>query len=272
MTAGYTVEGGGILDSLISDHNSLKIEDHYSIVAEGELANHTAGARVGSSAAITSTAFVILANASVVQPASGQAMHVVSTSAADDSAGTGVQQITIDYFTTPAAGWEKKSEVVTMDGTTPVTTTATDIYRIDRVHSNRVGTGVFAAGTITIKDTTDALLYAQIDVGNNIFERAIHYVRNGYRCILSDTMAGVSSNGGVIFRWFKTEEDANGNTATIGQLSIEMNGPATVDRSFKLPLVVENPNGKNISLGIAVKSRTGTQTATGTIRFHDSPI
>jgi len=255
--------------NVITDHNMIGIESHYVLAAEGSLANHIPGSRIGSSSTITTGAFVILANATVIQPTVGQAMNVVSTSASDSSAGTGVQQITIDYFTTPASGWIKKSIIVTLDGTTPVTTAEADIYRIDRVHSNRVGSGGFAVGTITIKDTTNTLLFSQIDVGNNVFERAIHYIPNGYQCVLSDMMVGISSGGGVIFRVFTTEEDASGNTVTIGQLSIEMNGPATIDRSFNLPVVISNLNGKNKSIGIAVKSRTGTQTATGTIRFMD---
>lgn len=263
-----------LLRDVKTHHSSLKVEDHYYSTATGQIENHSTSSRIGSSASITSTAFVILANATVVQPAAAAAVHVVSTSDADASAGTGVQQITIDYFTAPSGtvGWLKKSEIVTMNGKTPVTTSNTDIYRIDRIHSSRVGSGGFAAGTITVKDTTDASLYAQIDVGNNIFERAIFYIPKGYQVVLSDMMMGVSSNGGVIFRLFGTEEDDSGNTVTVGQLSIEMNGPSAVDRSFNLPLVISNMNSKNKSIGIAVKSRTGTQTATATIRFHYQPI
>jgi hypothetical protein len=263
-----------IVSSVITQHRTIKIEDHYYTVGVGDAFQHTPGSIIGSSASITTTAFVILSNAAVSQPSTGQGMNVVSTSASDTSNGTGVQQITIEYFTVPSGttGWIKKSEVVTLNGVTPVPTVAVDIYRINRVHTNRVGTNGTAVGTITVKDLTNTTLFAQIDIGNNVFERAIHYVTKGEMAVLSDTMVGVSSNGGVIFRWFKTEEDANGNTVTVGQLSIEMNGPSALDRSFNLPLVVSNPNGKNISIGLAVKARTGTQSSTGTLRFHDAPV
>jgi hypothetical protein len=262
------------LNNVVTHHGTVRIEDHYLSTASDSIEFHSAHARIGSSQSIGSTSFTILSNAAVSQPSTGQGMNVVSTSASDTSNGTGVQQITIDYFTAPSGttGWLKKSEVVTLNGVTPVPTVNTDIYRIDRVHTNRVGTNGTPLGTITVKDLTNTILFAQMDIGNNIFERGIFYIPKGYQCVLTDMMIGISSNGGCVFRIFATEEDANGNTVTIGQLSIEMNGPATIDRSFNLPLVVSNPNSKNKAIGIAAIALSGTQSATGTIRFMLQPI
>jgi len=260
--------------TVITHHGTVTVEDHYFSAATGAMDGHTVGARIGSSTGITGTAFAIISNAVVSQPAAGQGMNVVSTDANDTAAGTGVQQITIEYFTIPSGttGWLKKSEVVTLNGKTPVATVNTDIYRIDRVHTNRVGSNGTPVGTITLKDLTNTTLFAQMDIGVNIFERGIFYVPKGYQCILTDMMIGISSNGGCVFRIFATEEDANGNTVTIGQLSIRMNGPGTIDRSFNTPLIVSNPNSKNMAIGIAASAITGTQSATGTIRFMVQPI
>lgn len=263
-----------LLSSAKTDHGLIGIEDHYSLTANGKITNHIPGSRIAINSSITATGFVILASNILSQPTIGQRMNVVSSSINDSSVGTGAQQITIDYFTIPSGttGWEKKQEIVTLNGITTVKTVNSDIYRIDRVYVNRVGSNGLSVGNITIKDTTDTLLFSQIDIGENIMLRAIHYVPKLYKCVLSDMMMSAVTNGSIIFRLFITEENTSGNTVTIGQLSIQLNGPDSIDRTFGLPIVVSNPNAKNISLGIAVKSGSGTQTGSATIRFHDHPI
>jgi len=254
-----------------TDEGLFAFEDHYSLAAAGELSNHIPGSRIALNASITSTAFVILSSSTFSQPTVGQSMNIVSSSANDSESGTGAQQITIDYFTIPSGttGWNKKQEVITLNGTTIVQTINNDIYRIDRVRVNRLGSNGLSVGAITIKDTTNTLLFGQIDIGENIMLRTVHYVPKLYSCVLSDMMMSAVTNGSIIFRVFITEEDSNGNTATVGQLNIQLNGPDSIDRSFTLPVVVSNPNAKNISVGIAVKSGSGTQTGSATMRFHD---
>src|SRR5512135_2461251 len=81
--------------------------------------------------------------ATYVFPTTPQQMQVVSSSANDTAAGTGVQSVYIHYLDT---NYADRFEIVTLNGVTPVNTVATNILRINGVHSQTVGTGGVAAG------------------------------------------------------------------------------------------------------------------------------
>ncbi len=103
----------------------------------------------------------------VFPAAGGIQMEVVSTGAGaanDTAAGSGVQQVMIHYLD---AGYVERFEFVEMNGATPVNTVATDILRIQNMHSSRVGGGGVAAAEITLEDTTSAVEYTRIRTGLN---------------------------------------------------------------------------------------------------------
>ena len=103
----------------------------------------------------------------VFPAAGGIQMEVASTgaSAANDTAlGSGVQQVMIHYL---LAGYVPGFEFIEMDGVTPVNTVATDILRVQNMHSSRVGSGGVAAAEITLEDTTSAVEYTRIRTGLN---------------------------------------------------------------------------------------------------------
>ena len=97
--------------------------------------------------------------------AAGEQMTVDCESTNDASAGTGAQQVHIEYI--DAAGNEK-TETVTLNGTTAVNMVATDIRFVNDMHTSRVGTGGVAAGHIFIHKTgTAGLVYNMIAAGGN---------------------------------------------------------------------------------------------------------
>jgi hypothetical protein len=89
-------------------------------------------------------------------------LEVLSSQAADDAGSTGVTAVKINYLTT---GFVEKSEIVIMDGATVVPTTATDIYRVNSFRAYTVGTGLVAAGTITLRELDDAPTFSTIAAG-----------------------------------------------------------------------------------------------------------
>lgn len=109
-----------------------------------------------------------------IPPTAGQQMEVVSTSVADDGSppGTGVQTLDIHYI--DANGLEKE-EHITMNGTTPVPTVATDIRFVQDIHALTVGSNLAAVGAITISQFgAPATVYSQISAGMN---RALNSTR-----------------------------------------------------------------------------------------------
>ena len=77
-------------------------------------------------------------------------LRVVSTSANDTLAGTGVQRVKIHYLDT---NWELQSVEVDMNGTTPVTAVASGVRRVNDFHSLQTGTLSVSGGDISLETT-----------------------------------------------------------------------------------------------------------------------
>lgn len=96
----------------------------------------------------------------------GEQMTVVSTSSNDTSGGSGVREVFIHYLD---GDWNPASETVTMNGTTGVDTSATDIKFVQDIHSTKAGSNGVAAGDITIHQKGDAsTVYDIIATGGNM--------------------------------------------------------------------------------------------------------
>jgi len=94
----------------------------------------------------------------------GIQLEVVSSNANDTSGGTGIQTLKILYL--DAAG-DEQTEIVTMNGTTPVDTLAIDFDAVQWAHTVTVGSGGVAAGNISIRNTAGSVTYEYIQAGGN---------------------------------------------------------------------------------------------------------
>ena len=244
-----------------SEDKPVFVEDHLTSISEGDI--YQTDVCIGSSNTIGTGAFVILSNCVAVQPSAGIQMEAVSTSTDDTLLGTGAQKLKLDYYT--ESPWERHTEVVEMDGTTPVNTVATNIYRLNKV---TVSKGHPAVGTITLKSTDAVTLYAQIDQYKTFFERAAFYVETGYQAIVTDIIIGCSTNGGVTWRLFKSDEDADtGDIVTRGRMSVRVSDAAE-HMPLQVPVKLSNPNAKRIAIGLAVQGKVANQEGIGTIRGY----
>lgn len=147
-----------------------------------------------------------------VFPTVGQQMKFVSSSANDTLAGTGIQKIHIHYLD---SNYAVHTETVNMNGTTPVSTVATDIFRINAMHAYQVGSGGVAAGNISLTNTGATVTYAYLTAGMNWARQAIYTVP-----------AGVT---GYITHWQASSGSASGNHFT--QISLR----ATCHQGVLLP-------------------------------------
>lgn len=136
-------------------------------IAEGNVSNHSPFNKYAINDDIDSAAEedIWSVGGSYVFPAAAQQMEVVSSSVEDDddkgggTPGTGVRSIRIYYLD---ASFAEKTVDVTMDGTTTVATSVSDIFRINRVRPLTVGTGLKAAGNIDIRNLADTPIYSRI--------------------------------------------------------------------------------------------------------------
>jgi len=108
---------------------------------------------------------------------SGETIDIVSSSADDDDGGTGVNSVVIYGVD---ENWDEQIEVVTLNGTTTVTTTSQWIG-INRVAVFLSGTGRTNAGTIDVTATTSGFQMAQMPPGGGVTQQLIFYVPRNHQ-------------------------------------------------------------------------------------------
>lgn len=118
-------------------------------------------------------------------PPAGVQMSLVSTSASDGVAGTGIRSVEMHYLD---ANLAERSEVVTLNGTTPVLTVATNIRFIQCLHINTFGSGKAAAGNITVSN--GGVTYAYIAMGDVRCSSSVRMVPAGKRLIVESFFGG----------------------------------------------------------------------------------
>lgn len=117
--------------------------------------------------------------------AAGVQMSVVSTSANDSAAGTGIRTIEIHYLD---ANLAEQVEALTMNGTTPVLTVATNIRFIQCIHGLTFGGGKAAAGNISASNGGNT--YGYVAVGGTRCTSSVRMVPAGKRLIVTSLYAG----------------------------------------------------------------------------------
>lgn len=123
-----------------------------------------------------------------VPPDPGVQMTIVSTSAQDGVGGTGIRSIHIHYLD---GNLDDQNEEVILNGTTPVTTVATDIRFVQCAHLETYGSGKAAAGNITI--SSGGITYSYIATGSVRCSSSARRVPRGKTAFVHALWAGSAS-------------------------------------------------------------------------------
>lgn len=99
-----------------------------------------------------------------IPPDGGIQMQLVSSSAQDSAAGTGIRTVNLHLVLEDGSEYE---EVVTLNGVTPVNTVKTDIRWCNRMHAATVGSTGSAVGDVTMESVGGATVYHQISATGN---------------------------------------------------------------------------------------------------------
>lgn len=175
---------------LVTRIDRLPVDSINNDIARGKVPNarpfNAFGQRVFSGAV---TDQMIWSNGGFVGPAiGGVQMSAVSTSANDSSVGVGIRTAEVHYLDTDLV---EQMEIVTLNGTTPVTMTATDVYFINEFHVLTFGSNKQASGDITVYNGSD--VYAEILTGENVQFTSAKMVPSGKVFYLAGAIAGSSS-------------------------------------------------------------------------------
>lgn len=145
---------------------------------------------------LAAIAIAVVRRTAYIEQTSNAQRSIVSASASDAAAGTGARTVRITYFTATWTG--PFFETVTLNGTTPVNTVATDICYIESMEVLTVGSGLTNAGIISLKAAVagGGATIGTIALGNNQTLWAHHYVATGKVCNV--TGISVSHNGTTV--------------------------------------------------------------------------
>jgi len=241
----------------------------YESIGHGEHSGITQERCYGKKTTIGTGAFTLLENQPFIQPSGDIQTYIQSSDAADSSAGTGAQQVTIEYFS--YAWGAKKTVIITLNGLNQVTVSVSDMYRIHGMYVNRKGSGSASAGDITLTNQAETELYGQISQYASIMQRAIFYVAEGERVTCTEALFTATTGGGIIGRIFASEEDANGNVVPRARIIFEV-ADSNIIYGAIISETVENPNNKRLAIGIAVHGNLANQSGSGTLKGFSEAI
>jgi len=174
-----------------------------------------------------------------IPDAAGVQVSIVSSSADDAASGTGAQTIEIHYLDADLA---EQSETITLNGTTPVNTVATDIRFVNCMHAVSFGSGKKFAGNITISNGGNTYAYAS--AGGRRCTSAMRRVPANKRLMISGIYAGSSSGSAAaktIVRLVATGMGNHDYTETVGVtlpqagISLQDSGESIV---FEMPFPI----------------------------------
>jgi hypothetical protein len=100
---------------------------------------------------------------------------------------TGAQAVKVEYLNT---AYQEKTEIITLNGTTPVHAQNTDYFRINSFRVIATGTGMKAAGNLSLMDSGAAATYSYITAGYTRARNVIYTVPAGKTLWVSQANLG----------------------------------------------------------------------------------
>jgi hypothetical protein len=163
-------------------------------IAEGNVAGHTSWEKYAINDDIDSAAeedvWCVGGSYSFLSGTTGLA--VISSSVEDDfdkaPAGTGVKSVRIHYLDD---SFVEKTTDVELDGTTPVNTSVTDIYRVNRIRPLAIGTNLKAVGSVDVKQRGGATVYSRIAAGFTKGRQLIYTVPYGKTLFIAQASGSI---------------------------------------------------------------------------------
>lgn len=170
-------------------------------IAEGNISGHSQYTKLGilTPLGVTSEVDLWTQGGKYVFPTNSGSMLLQSTSINDKTGSVGVQTVRISYLD---INFVSKTEILSMNGTTPVPTTNTDIYRVNAIRAATIGSSGSAIGTITLSGSTSATVYRAISIGYTRGRSLIYSVPTGSTLYLTDMhLSSVNNQAGHYTRY-----------------------------------------------------------------------
>jgi hypothetical protein len=254
------VDGGGLKRTLLTDTVGRLL-----VVSPGS--NSQVKGFSGGFVVLAATAPAAIYSTTYTEQTSNAQRSLVSASANDSAAGTGARKVIIRYYTATFTG--PFEEEVTLNGTTPVNTVATDICYIECLRVSEAGAGAsIPAGIISLKAATGgggATIWT-IAAGGWQTYGAHHYVPTGYTCNITGFYAGIKgADSGAFFIRAQDLSAANKfNRQVSDTVRVVANGSFL--RDYGTPIQVAGPARIQ---GWVTPDSTSSRTYYGSFDFYD---
>lgn len=245
------IDTNGNPQEILMENNCPTVRDYYVGIGEGDVATHSMFRLLAAATMGTAGGEVWGPASAYVFPAVAAGMRVVSSSGNDAANGTGVRTIRIYYLD---GNYVEKTTDVILNGTNPVNTTATDIFRVNRVRTLTAGSGEVAAGDINVYNLSTATIYSTIQTGLTISRTGVFTVPAGKTLFITDFSAGslkTSSGTATTFTVRATYDDITGQMLTAGLLFVPIIEfgvqDGTTEKLFNIPIRVPEKTDIKIS-------------------------
>lgn len=184
----------------------------------------------------------VVVRATTYSPQGANAQRSVKSSSANDTgAGTGAQQVTINYLNT---AFQLKKEVVILNGLVAVNTVNTDIAYIESMVVSQVGSVGGNVGMISLFTSTlgTGSVWGSIAASDNQTFWAHHYVPTGVNCYITGVSASSTAAAGSI----SLQRTGNPSSTNLPQLPATGTyvhaGPGTVNYQVVSPILITGPD------------------------------
>ncbi len=165
----------------------------------GQVPNFSAVENFGTNRSIASTEEEIWAVGGIERLLpSAETMDIVSDDNDDNSAGTGARTLTISGLN---GSYLEIEETISLNGTTPVTTTAT-FLRVFKLRVRTAGTSGDNEGSIDCTSTISGFDHARIEPGDNQSLKTQYTVPDNKFMAIFDIAYGTNQNDQAFFRLF----------------------------------------------------------------------
>lgn len=144
----------------------ISMTEYYQDIGEGNMPGHSRFDKIGFTPTVASTEGDVWSKGGVhVQPAGGIQMAVVSSDNTQDKAGgTGALEVSVYYLNTL---FIEQTITVALNGTTPVNTVPTNIYRVNGFRVTAAGSNGKPVGNISLTSVGGGVTYSYIGAGYN---------------------------------------------------------------------------------------------------------
>lgn len=170
-------------------------------------------------------------------PSSADTLKIISNDADDNGTGTtGALTIKVQGLD---ANYDVIEEDFTLNGQTAVTGSK-EFLRVYRSFVTSAGSSEHNEGVITINNSDDTLTLAEIPAEHSQTQMAVYTVPRNHKVYITNISASIIKSGGAV----KTAtihfyNRANGVARLKQSFSVETNGTTVFNKTFSLPLVVE---------------------------------